>query len=221
MPTRSHCIVHFSDIHLRTEGTVGPGVRPRDNLVRALAVVAAQDIKPDFFVLTGDLTDNGEPAAYQELHDIMSGAASMLGAEVIYLPGNHDDRAHLRRCATGEPGSSKPLNQVFWRGGLRLVALDSTVPGKGWGELDARTLAFLTAHLAAPADEGTVLAFHHPPVPSPIAEMARLSLRKPNQLSVGRPDRSRTSHRLASPKCHSRLLRFTDICSNQNGAALM
>ena len=183
MPMRSHCIVHFSDIHLCTEGTIGPGVRPQDNLVRALAVVAAQDIKPDFFVLTGDLTDKAEPAAYRELHDIMSGAASALSAEVIYVPGNHDDRATLSQYATGEAGSREPLNQVFWHDGLRVVALDSTVPGEGWGELDARTLAFLTAQLAAPADEGTVIAFHHPPVPSPIAEMARLSLRTPDQLA--------------------------------------
>ncbi len=49
-------------------------------------------------------------------------------------------------------------------GPLRLVALDTTVPGEDGGRLDADRLAWLDATLAAVPEQPTLLAMHHPPV---------------------------------------------------------
>ena len=110
-------------------------------------------------------------------------AANPSGASVIYLPGNHDDRGAFRRHLLGGSGSgSSPVNQTHWRDGLRIIALDSTVPGEDYGNLDDQSLGYLRSELARTAPDGTIVALHHPPVPSPIQPMARIALRNPERL---------------------------------------
>jgi 3',5'-cyclic-AMP phosphodiesterase len=106
---------------------------------------------------------------------------------VLRQPGNHDDRAafrrHLLRAGAGQD-DVRPVNQTYWRGGLRVIALDSTVPGEAGGALDDATLAYLRAELTVPAPDGTILALHHPPVASPIEPAAAIALRDPGQLGA-------------------------------------
>jgi 3',5'-cyclic-AMP phosphodiesterase len=77
----------------------------------------------------------------------------------------------------GEPGDTAPLDHVTWVGGLRIVVLDSTVPGHVHGELSPAQLAWLEAELAEPAPAGTVLALHHPPLPTSSRLSAGIQLR--------------------------------------------
>ncbi|MGH3280107.1 MAG: metallophosphoesterase, partial [Trebonia sp.] len=175
----SYLLVQISDVHLTVTGTLGPGVRPRDNLLRALDAVRAAGLKPDVFLLTGDLADHGDGACYDDLAAIVKQAAGT--ADVVYLPGNHDDRGAFRRHLLGGAGDG-PVNQVRWRGGLRVIALDSVVPGQAGGDLGDEALGFLRAELAVPAPHGTVLALHHPPIPSPIQPMTAIALRDPATL---------------------------------------
>jgi 3',5'-cyclic-AMP phosphodiesterase len=181
----SYLLVQISDIHLTADGSLPPGVRPRDNLVRGLRMLEETGISPDVFLLTGDLADAGEPACYDDLATTLTAAAAAIGASVIYLPGNHDDRATFRRHLLGGAGDGDgdgPVNQTHWRGGLRIIALDSTIPGESHGALDDQTLGYLRTELAAAAPDGTVLALHHPPIPSPIQPMAQIALRAPERL---------------------------------------
>jgi 3',5'-cyclic-AMP phosphodiesterase len=177
----SHLLVQISDVHLTPGGSLGPGARPRDNLVRGLRLLETTGLWPDVFLLTGDLTDTGDGACYADLAGILAEAAGRTGASVVCLPGNHDDRDSFRRHLLAADGSG-PVNQTCWRDGLRIIALDSTIPGEGHGDLDDATLGYLRAELAAPAPDGTVLALHHPPLPSPIQPMSELRLRRPGRL---------------------------------------
>jgi Icc protein len=177
----SYLLVQISDIHLTASGSLLPGVRPRDNLVRALRLLDTTGIRPDVFLLTGDLADAGESACYDDLAGLLAEAASPNGASVIYLPGNHDERGTFHRHLLGGSGDG-PVNQTHWRDGLRIVALDSTIPGESHGALDDQTLDYLRTEIAAAAPDGTVLALHHPPIPSPIQPMARIALRDPERL---------------------------------------
>ena len=53
-------------------GTLPPGVRPRDNLLRALNALDKAGIRPDVFLLTGDLANTGDGACYDDLAAIMT-----------------------------------------------------------------------------------------------------------------------------------------------------
>ena len=183
---RRYLLVQLSDIHLTTSG-IGPhGARTRDNLLAALREAAAAGLRPDVFLLTGDLADAGEGPCYDDLAAILTGAARAPGApeaSVVYLPGNHDDRDEFRRRLIGGDGApGAPVNQTHWRDGLRIIALDSTIPGQDGGYLDDQTLRYLRSELATPAPDGTIVALHHPPILSPVGPMARIALRDPGRL---------------------------------------
>jgi 3',5'-cyclic-AMP phosphodiesterase len=177
----SYLLVQISDVHLTASGSLLPGVNPRDNLVKALRLLDTTGIRPDIFLLTGDLADDGEGACYDDLAGLLAQAASRSGASVIYVPGNHDERGTFHRHLLGGPGDG-PVNQTHWRDGLRIIALDSTIPGESHGALDDQTLDYLRTEIAAAAPDGTVLALHHPPIPSPIQPMAQIALRNPERL---------------------------------------
>jgi 3',5'-cyclic AMP phosphodiesterase CpdA len=180
--------VQLSDIHLTVSGAGPHGARTRDNLLAALREAAAAGLRPDVFLLTGDLADAGEGACYDDLAVILADAArtsGAAGASVLYLPGNHDDRDKFRRrlLGVGDGGSpGAPVNQTHWRDGLRIIALDSTIPGEDAGALDDQTLRYLRSELATAAPDGTIVALHHPPIPSPVEPMARMALRDPGRL---------------------------------------
>ena len=185
----SYLLVQISDIHLTASGSLLPGINPRDNLVKALRLLDTAGIRPDVFLLTGDLADTGEGACYDDLAGLLAEAASRNGASVIYVPGNHDRRDTFNRHLLGGDGDGSsngdaggPVNQTHWRDGLRIIALDSTIPGQSHGALDDQTLGYLRSELAAAAPDGTVLALHHPPIPSPIQPMAEIALRDPDRL---------------------------------------
>jgi 3',5'-cyclic-AMP phosphodiesterase len=181
----SYLLVQISDVHLTASGSLLPGVRPRDNLVKALRLLDTSGIRPDVFLLTGDLADAGEGACYDDLAGMLAEAASRSGASVIYVPGNHDERDTFHRHLLGGSGKGDgdgPVNQTHWRDGLRIIALDSTIPGQSHGALDDQTLDYLRTEIAVAAPDGTVLALHHPPIPSPIQPMALIALREPERL---------------------------------------
>jgi 3',5'-cyclic-AMP phosphodiesterase len=60
---------------------------------------------------------------------------------------------------------------VFLVNGLRVVALDTSVPGQHYGEVADAQLAWLARVLDVPAPFGTILAMHHPPL-SAVADLA-------------------------------------------------
>ncbi|MBG0739807.1 phosphodiesterase [Paeniglutamicibacter antarcticus] len=162
----SHFILHLSDTHLL--GGPGPlygAVDSETRLRQVFAEVHASGIRPEAVVFTGDLTDKGEPAAYAKLRAIVEPAAAAMGAQVIWAMGNHDDRAQFRAGLFNLPPGTEPVDHSYDINGLRIITLDSTVPGFHHGEISDAQLEWLAAELAEPAPDGTILALHHPPIP--------------------------------------------------------
>ncbi|MBZ2194766.1 phosphodiesterase [Occultella gossypii] len=166
-PRARHLLVHLSDTHFvpPAERLLAGVADVRAHLSELLAGLESSDVRPAALLFTGDLADRGEVDAYRSLREVVEPVARRLGAEVIWAMGNHDDRAVMRAELLDGPPSSEPHDRVVQLGGLRVVVLDSTVPGWHHGELRPAQLAWLSSVLAEPAPEGTILAMHHPPVP--------------------------------------------------------
>ena len=178
-------IVHISDTHLLAGNRpLGGRYDTAGNLTATLAAVERTGIRPDAIVFTGDLTDLGEPDAYAALRAEVEPFAARLGAPVVWVAGNHDERPALREGLLDAAPSSEPVTGVWDLGGLRLVALDSTVPGWHHGDLDAAQLDWLRDVLATPAPLGTILALHHPPLPSHIPFFDILELQHQDELAA-------------------------------------
>ena len=171
-------ILHLSDTHLLSgDRLLGERYDTAANLRRTLDAAESTGVRPDAIVFTGDLTDLGEPEAYRALRETVEPWAARLGAPVIWIAGNHDERPALRAGLLDESPSLEPVTGVWDLDGLRLIALDSTVPGWHHGDLDAAQLEWLREELATPAPLGTILALHHPPLPTHIPFFDILELR--------------------------------------------
>ena len=178
-------LAHLSDTHLTSAGVRYNQVLDADAaLDRAVAVLRAalaDGRRLDAVVLSGDLTDTGDPAAYRRLR----AAVEPLGVPVIYATGNHDVRTEFHRSLLDRTEDG-PVLQVHRLGGLRVVVLDSTVPGAGQGRLAGAHLAALTAELAEPAPAGTIVVLHHAPLPPPSPLLSYFALESTSRHALAR-----------------------------------
>jgi 3',5'-cyclic AMP phosphodiesterase CpdA len=150
-------LLQLSDCHV---GAVGAEHDPRRRLHEAVDAVLALPDRADAVLVSGDLADDGSAQSYVFVREELE----RLGLPYYVLPGNHDERAALRE-GFGLAGVGDGLIQYSVDlGPLRLVALDTVLPGAERGQLDAERLAWLAAELRAAPDRPTVLAMHHPPL---------------------------------------------------------
>lgn len=177
-------VVQLSDLHIVPEGQELHGRVDTTQVVADIfESLERLDTHVDAVLLTGDLADTADPASYRRLRALVEPAAERLGTELVYLMGNHDARPAFRRELLGLPATEESVDRVVWANGLRIIALDSTVPGEHHGELDDAQLEWLAAELATPAPYGTIVAFHHPPVFSPLPLLRKLTLLEPERLT--------------------------------------
>jgi 3',5'-cyclic AMP phosphodiesterase CpdA len=162
--TFTHVIAHISDTHLLGGGRkLFSTVDVAQNLTRVLERLRSGDQQIDALVFTGDLADVAEVDAYRWLRGQVEPAAAELGAKLVWVMGNHDERnVYSRELFDDE--SDDPQDRVHDVGGLRIISLDTSVPGYHHGAITDAQLEWLTAELATPAKHGTVLAMHHPPI---------------------------------------------------------
>lgn len=170
-------VIHISDTHLIVGNRPLSGsFDPIENL-KAMLERIERIRDADALVITGDLTDLGEPDAYRDLKRLVKPVVERMGIPVIWVAGNHDERPAMRRDLLDEDPSLKAIHHSFDLDGLRLIALDSSVPGWHHGEIGADQLAWLAEELATPAPLGTILALHHPPLPSHVPMFDILDLK--------------------------------------------
>lgn len=173
-PAPRFTIAHLSDPHLLANDAKQYGVvAPESGLVLALDRLTRLDPRPQALLFTGDLADKAEPEAYARLREVVEPAAEALGAQVVWVMGNHDERAPFAK-ALFDSDDDGPQDRVHDLGGLRIVALDTSVPGFHHGELTDDQLDWLRDLLSTPAEHGTILAMHHPPIPTPTMEVAAI-----------------------------------------------
>lgn len=159
-------LAHLSDLHVRPPGVRAYGVVESTMLTeRALRAVAMLRPRPDAVVISGDLTDCGLATEYQVLAPLLR--RHLRGMRVYLIPGNHDRRGNFRAALGEFPGVCADPEFVQYAVDdlpLRLVMLDSVVPGAGHGELCAARLDWLDATLSAAPHRPTMLVMHHPPI---------------------------------------------------------
>src|SRR5579862_7655235 len=143
-------------------------------LAQAVAALNAVVPRPEVAVVTGDLVDHGEPVEYDRLRDLLG----RLAMPVFVIPGNHDAREPLRAAFRGDgylPAAGY-LQYAVDDYPLRLVALDTLIPGQHGGRLCAERLDWLDRTLAAQPERPTAVLMHHPPFATRITYMDNYGL---------------------------------------------
>ncbi|WP_433561235.1 metallophosphoesterase [Nocardia sp. CA-151230] len=187
-PADAPILVQLTDTHLRPNGErVLGAVDTHAVLLHVLDILRTGGRRIDALILSGDLADTGAPEAYRRLRAAVEPVAAELGAQVLYVMGNHDERTAFGIELFGyDPGSAAaaaPHDQVLDVAGLRLIGLDSTTPGQHHGRLEDSQLDWLAAQLREPARLGSLLVLHHPPLPSAVPAAEFLKLRNADRLA--------------------------------------
>ncbi|WP_174521380.1 metallophosphoesterase, partial [Microbacterium hydrocarbonoxydans] len=147
----SHVIIHVSDPHFLAGGApLGGRYDVEANFARTLDAIRAVHPHPAAIVITGDLADLGEPDAYRRLRAAVEPVAAELGTTVVWVAGNHDERPALRAGLLDLEPTQEPVTGVWDLDGLRLIALDTSVPGWHHGDLDDAQLSWLAEVLREP-----------------------------------------------------------------------
>ena len=124
-------------------------VQPEDGLHLALDRLVRLDPAPQALVFTGDLADKAEPAAYARLRELVEPVAEQLGAVVVWVMGNHDEREDYAR-GLFDSDDDGPQDRVYDVDGLRIIAMDTSVRGYHHGELEDGQLAWLARRAGHP-----------------------------------------------------------------------
>jgi Icc protein len=176
--SRPFLLVQLSDPHIGASWDEGD---PVANLAAAIDGVLALGASPDAVLVTGDLADHAADDEYEQLRALLA----RIDTPAYVLPGNHDSRDALHRHF-GVPGAGgEPVRYDVDLGPLRLVVLDTTIPGEDGGALDDGQLAWLDETLAAAPEVPAVVAMHHPPFAMGIPAWDAIALRPADRRRLG------------------------------------
>lgn len=170
-------LAQLSDPH------VGASWIAADPLARLHACVAAlrtDTLAPDAVVIPGDLAEHGSPDEYALVRDELAA----LTVPVYAVPGNHDDRRALRACFDLPGHGDAPISYAVEIGPLRLLMLDSTIPGDDGGDLGPDQLGWLKARLHEAPERPTVLVMHHPPLRTGVTAYDGIGLSDSSRLEL-------------------------------------
>jgi 3',5'-cyclic AMP phosphodiesterase CpdA len=163
-------IAQLSDTHIRPAGQLYQGVVDSNRMFQdAVEHVYGLDRRPDLILLTGDLVDHGKPAEYLHARDMLS----RLDIPYLVIPGNHDHRENFRAAFADHAylPAEGPLHYCIDQYPVRIVGLDSCVPGKHHGHIDGAGLEWLARVLEKDTRKPTMIMMHHPPFATGIPYM--------------------------------------------------
>lgn len=154
-------LIQLSDLHL----TGRVGADPSYQKFLQVLDLACQ-YEPDFFVLTGDLVNDGVQAGYAWLFGVLN----QTGVPYACIAGNHDvtheHNAHLPfEQRTFSPIKKHPQLldcQRILLGHWQILLLDSSIAGDIAGRLSYEQLVWLSHQMTT--DRPTIIALHHHPV---------------------------------------------------------
>jgi len=170
-------LAQLSDLHI---GAAWEGVDPRPRLEQVIEAVRSLPNSVDAVVVSGDLTADGGEEDAQLARQLLD----RLDAPVHVLPGNHDLRSTLRGAFELPGEGDEPIDYSVTVGDLRLIALDSTVPGEDRGDLGAEQLRWLDEELGKEPERPAILAMHHPPLSTGIPEWDGINLLAPERAAL-------------------------------------
>ncbi len=159
--------IHLTDTHLLGAASDKLyGIKPAKRLKKAFKNIREHHKDAEFVVITGDLTNEGDPKAYR----LLKKQIDALGIPVFPLVGNHDNRAAFWEVfPEWNDGGFVQHVRLFEAGAF--VFLDTLVEGEEYGMMCDARLAWLKKQLEDHAQRDLYLFLHHHPITSGLHRM--------------------------------------------------
>lgn len=151
-------ILQISDIHLyRNSEDELLGLNTRQSFDAVVDMIQQDSIPIDLIVLTGDLSQDGSPEAYQYLADKLT----IFKYPIYWLPGNHDTLSTMQTVfATTHLKMDREIKFSNWHA----ILLSSLVRGKASGLLADNELERLKQFLENSPQQNLLIMLHHQPI---------------------------------------------------------
>jgi len=153
-------VAQISDTHIALD--TPDADRRISDFALTVADINALDPAPDVIVHTGDIVHNGRQDEYAQAVAILAKAR----APVYVLPGNKDNRAHLRAafsaCGYLAPNSDL-IDYAIDDYPVRLIALDTLSSGSNKGDFCPEQVRHLIDLIDAETIKPIAVFTHHPP----------------------------------------------------------
>jgi len=147
-------LVQITDCHLgKQQGDRLLGLDTDQSLNEVLQLVLAEQKHIDYFMCTGDLSNDAGEGAYERL-------IKAFPAEIpqAWLPGNHDENAIMAKCV-GENGLFLPsLEFKYWQ----ITLLDTSIPHAVPGLLAQSEMDRLFQAIKDYPQKSHAVFLHHP-----------------------------------------------------------
>jgi 3',5'-cyclic-AMP phosphodiesterase len=179
MAARPLRLLQITDTHLFEDASAELyGLHTAESFEAALAQALAETGRGlDAILATGDIAEDGRRGTYERFRERLA----PLGVPVLCLPGNHEDPGVMAEVLGSPPFQYCGSLRL---GGWRIVMLDTHVPMKPGGWLDAGELARLERELAAASDENVLVCLHHQPIPMGSAWLDAVGLGNPEDFEA-------------------------------------
>ena len=148
-------ILQITDLHiLKKPGDTLLGIDTEHyfNAVMQRALATIADI--DLILVTGDLTQDPNPASYQRILQKLQETE----IPVICLPGNHDDFGMMLKILDSDNVSCKKRTIL---GNWQIICLNSQISGEQGGYIDSNEMTFIQQCLTNRPELYTCIALHH------------------------------------------------------------
>ncbi|HUI19189.1 MAG TPA: phosphodiesterase [Alphaproteobacteria bacterium] len=169
-------IAQLTDTHVCAAGVEAYGrVATNDMLRAAVRHLGTLVPRPDVVIATGDLCHEGGKEEYAALRELLA----PLAMPVFLIPGNHDEREALASSFPEHaylPRDGGFLHYVVEDYPVRLVGLDTVIPGEAGGRMCAARLAWFERRLDEAEARPTLVFMHHPPFATGIGHMDEIGL---------------------------------------------
>jgi len=146
-------IAHLSDLHC--------GEQYFEPTLLERAISEINELKPDIVVCSGDLTTLGFKHEYQLARQYVD---KIECESVVVIPGNHDSRnvgyVHFEELFGQR-------NSVLRKGGVTVVAVDSTEPDLDHGQIGRGRYSWIESEFGAEPADLKIFVLHHHLLPVP------------------------------------------------------
>jgi len=168
--------IHVTDLHLVDPFEDLWGLNPYQRFDACLTDIDAWHGDAEFCVISGDLTDRGEPDAYRALRKRLES----FSLPTFLMLGNHDDRAAFVKAFPEAYLDERGFVQFEHRVGEAVFLFLDTLKGEGSaGAYCEGRRAWLAERLSAAAGAPVYIFMHHPPFDIEIPYMDRIKLEEP------------------------------------------
>ena len=175
MPAEGLKVLQLTDSHLYADPSrCLLGINTLETFDQVLAQALEETGRPDLLLATGDLVHDASDSGYKRL----LGRFKLTELPTYCLPGNHDLPAKMKQLLNQD--NVHCISSVQAKG-WSLIFLDSTIPGKDGGRIDAKQMELLKLLLEAHPDKHTLICMHHHPLPVGSRWMDTMVLEKPDR----------------------------------------